>query len=67
MCEKSNAQRILVGKPEGDRLLVRPWRIQGVNIKVYFRKEDGVGWIHLAQDTDQWQALMNSVMNFLFP
>jgi hypothetical protein len=23
----------------------------------------GVEWIHLAQDRDQWQALMNAVMN----
>jgi hypothetical protein len=23
----------------------------------------GVDWIHLAQDRDQWQALVNTVMN----
>jgi len=23
----------------------------------------GVGWMHLAEDRDQWQALVNMVMN----
>jgi hypothetical protein len=30
------------------------------------RWED-VGWIHLAQDTDQWQFLVNLVMNLQVP
>jgi hypothetical protein len=25
----------------------------------------GVHWIHLAQDKDQWQAVVNTVMNLL--
>jgi hypothetical protein len=24
---------------------------------------EGVGWIHLVQDTDQWQTLLNKVIN----
>jgi hypothetical protein len=28
---------------------------------------EGVDWIHLAQDTDQWQAVVNTVMNFQVP
>jgi hypothetical protein len=24
---------------------------------------EGVNWIHLAQDWNQWQALMNTIMN----
>jgi len=27
----------------------------------------GVDWRHLAQDTDQWWALVKTVMNFRFP
>jgi hypothetical protein len=26
---------------------------------------EGVEWIHLAQDRDQWQAVVNTVMNCL--
>jgi hypothetical protein len=28
---------------------------------------EGVDWIHLAQDRDQWQAVVNKVMNLLVP
>jgi hypothetical protein len=28
---------------------------------------DGMDWIYLAQDTDQWRALMNIVMNIRVP
>jgi hypothetical protein len=28
---------------------------------------EGVDWIHLAQDREQWHALVNMVMNFPVP
>jgi hypothetical protein len=28
---------------------------------------EGVDWIDLAQDRDQWRALMNTVLNLLVP
>jgi len=28
---------------------------------------EGVDWLHLSQDRDQWQALVNTVMNFWVP
>jgi hypothetical protein len=58
MGETRNAYRILVGKPEGKRPLERPRRRWVDNIKM-----DGVDWIELAQDRDQWRALVNTVMN----
>jgi hypothetical protein len=55
MGEKSNAYRILVGKPEGNRPLGRPRRRWVVNIKTELREigEGGMDWIDLAQDRDQ--------------
>jgi hypothetical protein len=28
---------------------------------------DGMDWIDLAQDKDQWRALVNAVLNLRFP
>jgi hypothetical protein len=67
--EKRNAYRLLVGKPEGKRLLGRPRRRWIDNIRMYL-KEVGWGdvdWIDLAQDRNRWKALVNSVLNLLFP
>jgi hypothetical protein len=69
MGTKRNAYRILVGKPEGKRSLGRP-RCRWVNnIKIDLRGIgwDGMGWIDLAQDKDQWRALVNMVMNLRVP
>jgi hypothetical protein len=69
MGEKRNAYRILVGKPEGKRPLGRPRRIWEDNIKMDL-KEVGLGgmdWIDLAQDRDQWRALVNTVMSLRVP
>jgi hypothetical protein len=51
MEEKKNAYSILVGKPEGRRLLERPMRRWKDNIKMDLRKiRWGVeAWMHLAQ------------------
>jgi hypothetical protein len=39
------------------------------NIKIDLRKIgwDGMDWIELVLDRDQWRALVNTVMNLLFP
>jgi hypothetical protein len=69
MVEKRNAYGILVGKPEGKRPLGRPRRRWENNIKMDLR-EIGLGvmdWIDLAQDRDQWRALVNTVMNLWVP
>jgi hypothetical protein len=65
MGEKRNAYRILVGNPEGKRPLGRPRRRWVDNIKMELREIgwDGMDWIDLAQNRDQWRALVNTVMN----
>jgi hypothetical protein len=69
MGETRNAYRILVGKPEGKRPLGRPRRRGVDNIKIDLREIgwDGTDWIDLAQDKDQWRALVNTMMNFRVP
>jgi hypothetical protein len=59
------AFRRLVGKPEVKRPLRRPRRRGVDNIKIDLR--DGVDWVDLAQDRDQWRALVNTVMNVRVP
>jgi hypothetical protein len=67
--ETRNACRILVGKPEGNTPLEIPIRKWVDNIKIDLREIewDGVDWIDLAQDRDQWRALVNMVMNLGVP
>jgi hypothetical protein len=58
------AECILVGNPEGKRPRGRPRHRWVDNIKTDVRE---IGWggmdkIDLAQDRDQWKALVNTVM-----
>jgi hypothetical protein len=63
--EKINAYMILVGKPEGKRPLEIPRRRWEDNIREM--GWGGMDWIDLAQDRDQWRALVNTVMNLQVP
>jgi hypothetical protein len=69
MGKTRNAYRILVGKSERKRQLRRPRRRWVDNIKMNLRERgwDGVDWIELAQDRDQWRALVKTVMNLRVP
>jgi hypothetical protein len=69
MGEKRNAYRILEGNPEGKRPLGRPRHRWVNNIKMDLREIgwDGMDWIDLAEDRDQWSALVNTVMNLQVP
>jgi hypothetical protein len=66
--EKRNACMILVGKPEGKKPLRMPTR-RWEDIKVDLREIGwgGMDWIDVAQDREQWRALVNMVMNFRVP
>jgi hypothetical protein len=60
MGEIRNAYKILVERPR------RRWED---NIKMDVREVgwEGVDWMHLDQDRDQWCALVKTVMNIRFP
>jgi hypothetical protein len=62
MGEKTNAYRILVGKPVGKRPLGRPRRGR-IILRWMLERWGSMDWIDLAQDRDQSRALVNTVMN----
>jgi hypothetical protein len=67
--EMRNAYRILVRKPEGKRPLGRPRYRWEDNILMVLRETrwEGVDWMDLPQDRDQWWDLVNTVMNLWVP
>jgi hypothetical protein len=64
-----NAHKAVVGKPEGKRPLGRHGHRWEDNIKMIFEELwwEHLDWINLAQDTDQLQVLVNTVMNLWVP
>jgi hypothetical protein len=58
-----------VGKLEGRRTLGRPRRVWLDNIKIYLKEIgwDGMDWVDMAQEKDQWRALVNTEMNLRVP
>jgi hypothetical protein len=65
---KEDAKVLMLSCPE-----TRDWRIECLcktcHIKIDLREIgwDGVDWIDMAQDTDQWRALVNTVLNLRVP
>jgi len=59
----------LVGKPERNTSLRRPRHRREDNIRMDLRERgwESVDWIHLAQDKDEWKAVVNTVMNLRVP
>jgi hypothetical protein len=59
----------LIGTPERKRLLGRPRRMWEDNIWMNLKEIGwgGVNLIDLAQDRDQWKAIVNTVMNLRGP
>jgi hypothetical protein len=59
---EANANRIWMGKSDKDtisRTLVIDGNIQCI---LQETEQEGVDWIHLAQDRDQWQGLAHMIM-----
>jgi hypothetical protein len=69
MGEMRNAYKISVVKREGKRPLGRLNYRWEDNIRMDLREIgwEGVDWIHLAQDRDQWRAVVKTVMNLRVP
>ena len=61
--------RLLVGKPEGKRLLGILRRRWEDNIKMDLQEVGGGrgDWLELAQDRDRWRALVGTVRDFRVP
>jgi hypothetical protein len=60
-----NAYKILVGRSEGKRPIGKSRHRWEHNIRMDLRKIwwEGVDWMHLDQDSDQWRAVVNIVTN----
>jgi hypothetical protein len=58
-----------VGKPEGKRSLGRSRCRWMDTIKMDLREIGwgGMDWIDMAQDRDQWRALVNTIINLQVP
>jgi len=69
MGEERGVYRVLVGKPEGRRLMGRPRRRLADNIITDLQEVGYVykDWIGLAQDIEIWRALVSAVMNLRVP
>jgi hypothetical protein len=63
--ERTESDKILVGKPKGKKPLRRLTcrRVNGTEVDLKETNLGGMEWIHLAQDRDWWRALVNVVMN----
>jgi len=69
MGEERGVHRVLMGKPEGRRLLGRPRRRWVDNIRMDLQEVrcGFMDWIKLAQDGDDWRTLVSALMNLRVP
>jgi hypothetical protein len=67
-CTGEKRNRVLLGKPDQNKLLGRPRRMSEGNIKIDLREIgwSGIHWIRLFQDRSLWWDLVNMVMNELY-
>jgi hypothetical protein len=69
MREMIHAYKIFVGRLQGKRPLGRHRRRWKDNMRMDLRETgwEGVEWIRLAQDRDQWWDFVNTVMSLRSP
>jgi len=69
MGEMRNANNILVGTHERKRPLGRPRRRCHDNTGMCLREIgwEGMDWMHMTQDRDQWRGVLNTGMNLRGP
>ena len=69
MDEEREVYRVLVGKPEGKRPLVRRRRRWVDNIRMDLQEVGCryMDWIGLAQHRDRWQTVVSAVMKLRVP
>jgi hypothetical protein len=62
---KKNAYAVLLGKTEGKGPVEKPRGRWEDNIKMYVKEVgwEGVDWISLFQDRQEWRAVVKTVMN----
>jgi hypothetical protein len=65
----TNTHNILVRKPKMKRTLrVTRYRWEdNIGIDLWEIQWEDVDWMHLAQNRDQWLALVNTIMNLQVP
>jgi hypothetical protein len=69
MGQMENTCNILVGKLDRTRPFGRPRRRWKFSIRLDLQEIgwEVVDWLHEPQDMDQWQVVINTVMNLRFP
>jgi hypothetical protein len=67
--EMRNSYKVLDLKPEGKKTFGKPGHLWKDNIRMDLRETgwECVDWMHLAQVSDQWRALVCTVMNLSVP
>jgi hypothetical protein len=63
---RRNAYRIFVGNPEGKRRLITH-RHRWDRSDLREIESTGIDWFHLAQDRDQFRALVDTIMSLQMP